>query len=236
VVELVRAHDRRDGELSLAHEWLWVDHQPWLPCRREDVIRVKVLVEENLFALVGRKFSERFERGAEQWLGERMSGTFGPLLEILMPPPRFLGECPDQCVNRNPQTRKQADQHIESLISIEGREVGPEQTPFEEHGVRLCVVIKQHHGTVPLPGLESLSFVLTLSVWPLELQHHVHPIRRRGRQHERHLGACERLTHIEPPSVDASLDEVWKLGEPGSSFVTGRERRQAARDVRLRPP
>lgn len=114
--------------------------------------------------------------------------------------------------------------------------MGSGQTPFKEHGVGLSVVIEQHHGSVPLPRIESLGFVFTFSVWPLDLEHHVHLLRCRGRQHEGHLGASERLTQLEPPSVDASLDEMRKFGEPGSSVITGRESRQAGRDARLRPP
>jgi hypothetical protein len=193
-------------------------------------------MEENLFALGSRQFSERLERGAEQWLGERMSGPFGPILEIVDPPPRFLGERPDRCLNRNPQTRKQADQHIEGFVFVEGREMGARQTTFEEHRVRLRVVIEQLHGSVSVPGVQSLGFVLTLSVRPLDLENDVEVFRCRGRQHDRHLSACERLTHCEPPTAGAPLDEVRKLGDPGSSFVAGSERRQAGRDVRFRPP
>ena len=102
--------------------------------------------------------------------------------------------------------------------------------------MRVFVVIEQLHGSVAVPGVQSVGLVFALSVWPLDLEHHVHPVRRRGRQHEGHLGAFERLTHLQSPSVDASFDEVWKLRKPGSSVVAGRDRRQAGRDVRLRPP
>jgi hypothetical protein len=142
---------------------------------------VKILVEQNLFTLGGRQFPQRIERSLQQGLGERTPGTVGPLLEILVPPPRFLGECPDRGVNRDPETREQTDQHIESFVPVEGREMRPGQTSFEEQRVGVGVVIDQFDSSIPCPGIESLCFVLALSMWPSDLEDHVSVVRSRGR-------------------------------------------------------
>jgi hypothetical protein len=160
-----------------------------------------------------------------------------PLVEFLVPPPRFLGECPDRRVDRDPQTREQTDQHIESFVAIEGREVRPGQTSFEEHGVGVSVVIDQLDGPIPCPGIESLCLVIALSMWPLDLEHHVCAVCSCGRQDESRLRGREWLTHcLELPAIDTPFHEMRKSGEPVPSVITGRDMCQTARDVRLRPP
>jgi hypothetical protein len=102
--------------------------------------------------------------------------------------------------------------------------------------VRLCISIEKQHGSVPVPRLESIGLMLALSVRPLDLQDGVRPVARRRGEHERNLGAGERVAERKTPPVDASLDQIRKLLEPRSSVVVGCERLQAGRDVRLRPP
>src|SRR5438093_1700139 len=64
--ELERADDRSDRELPLAGERLWVDHEPGLALRGEDVVRVQVLVDEDLLSLRAGQIAQRLERRVEE--------------------------------------------------------------------------------------------------------------------------------------------------------------------------
>jgi hypothetical protein len=66
VPEFERADDRRDGELALAGERLWIDDEPWLALRSEHVVGVEILMEQDLLALCGGELFQRCDRRIDQ--------------------------------------------------------------------------------------------------------------------------------------------------------------------------
>ena len=158
-----------------------------------------------------------------------MPGTFGPLLEILVPPRRSLGECPDTVLRPEPIDEEASRSAHRGLRVLRGSRDGSRADNVRGawrarlHRDRATSRLRRRsRPSEPRPRVRSLG-VATGS-----FEHHVHPVGRRGRQHGA-PGRIERLPDLQPPSVDASFEQVWKLRKPGSSVVAGRDRRQAGR-------
>jgi len=206
VAELERADNRRDRELALADKRLRIDHEPRLALRSEDVVRMKILVQEHLLALARSELLERRDRRLDQALIERLPDPLPLAADRARPPRGLVRQGPERRPRRLPQARQELDEDLERVSP----EWSTRPAALEKERVALIVPGEQSHGSVALPVLEGLRLVIALVMGPPDLQDDVP-----GGDDVRREPAGERLLDLESPLPGALLDEPREMRLPG---------------------
>ena len=166
VTELGGPDDGRDGELALADERLRVDHEPRLPLSGENVVRMEVLVHEDLLTLRRGQLLEDRDRRVDECLLERLP-RFLPFDANRAHPPRgLIRQRRKRRPRRLPQPRQEIDENFERPLS----QVAAGPAALEEQSMALVVASQQTHRSVALPVLERVRLVLALAMRPLNLE------------------------------------------------------------------
>jgi hypothetical protein len=206
VTELVGAHDRRHGELTLADNRLGIDDEPRLALRGQHVVRVEILVEKHLLALCASELFQRRDRGVDQRLLERPSGSLPVGADRARPPRRLVRQEPERRPRGLPEPRHETDEDVER--SLPKRDARP--AALEQESVAFVVACKQADGTISLPVLERVRLLLALAMRPLDLEDRV-----AGRDDLRGEAAGKRLFELEIPLLGTLIDEPREALLPG---------------------
>ena len=210
VAELGSPDDGRDGELTLADERLRVDHEPRLARRREDVVRMEVLVHEDLLALCRSQLLEHRDRRVDQRFLDRPPGVLPLGADRAHPPGGLVLKRREWRPCGLPQPRQELDQNLERPLS----QVSSRPAALEQERVALVVASQQLHGAVSLPDVERVRLVIALAMRPLDLQDHVP-----GGHDVRYEPAFERLLELELPLRRALLDQPREALLPVSVYA-----------------
>ena len=166
VTELGGANDGRNGELALADERLRVDHEPRLPLRGENVVRMEVLVHEDLLTLRRGQLLEDRDRRIDECLLERLPCLLPLDADRAHPPRSLVRERRERRSRRLPQSWQEIDENLERPLS----QVGAGPAALEEQSMALVVAGQQLHRSVALPVLERVCLMLALAMRPLNLE------------------------------------------------------------------
>lgn len=166
VTELGGPDDGRDGELALADERLRVDHEPRLPLRGENVVRMEVLVHGDLLTLCRGQLLEHRDRHIDECFLERLPCSLPLDADRAQPPRGLVRQRRERRSGRLPQPRQEVDENLQRLLS----QVGAGPTALEQQSMALVVTSQQTHRSVALPALERVRLVLALAMWPLNLE------------------------------------------------------------------
>ena len=166
VTELGGANDGGNGELALADERFRVDHEPRLPLRGQNVVRMEVLVHEDLLSLRRGQLLEDRDRRVDECLLERLPCSLPLDADRAHPPCCLVSQRRERRSRRLPQPRQEIDEDLERPLS----QVGAGPAALEQQNMALVVASQQAHRSVALPVLERVRLVLALAMRPLNLE------------------------------------------------------------------
>ena len=210
VTELGGPDDGRDGELTLANERLRVDHEPRLPLRGEDVVRMEVLVHEDLLTLSGGQLLEDRDRRIDESLLERLPRLLPLDADRAHPPRSLVRKRRERRSRRLPQPRQEIDENLERPLP----QLGAGPATLEQQSTALVVSSQQTHRSVALPALQRVRLVLALAMRPLNLEDDVP-----GGDDVRDEATGVRRLEREVPLRRALLDQLGEAPLPGLVYA-----------------
>ncbi len=154
---------------------------------------MKILAEEDLFALRVGQGPHLFERRIEQCTFEGPAGPLPAVRKGVRPPRGLLGQREERWPGRLPQPWQEFDDDVERGILFELGERGARLAELEQESVPLRVVGEQPDGAFSIPAGEGCGLVLALAIGKLDLEDGGATVRQPNGECKRRVGGREGL-------------------------------------------
>ena len=167
---------------------------------------MEVLAGEDERTLRRAQLPNQADGSFEQRPLEWAAGGLPTSRQLVEPTVGNVGE-PTKVIRRLlPEPREKPGDDVTGGIVVDLEQRRARLAALQEHGVPLCVPVEQADSAVAGPGAKRVRLVFRFLVGRADLQNDV-----AGRQHERHVPACEGRSERQSPLLSALLGKTLEV-------------------------